>query len=93
MSRRIIISILGFIALGLALVPMYYAKTTGEFSDYCLVNPEIQDAICRIDFAVAIFLSVIFFILFFTCLIIIYFLIEIIIKSSLLFKERVKERL
>ncbi|MCH7317207.1 hypothetical protein [Acinetobacter higginsii] len=66
----------------LALTPIYYAKNTGDFSDYCLSGFEIEHTTCHLDMAYTVMLTGFWFLLLLPLVAGLYFLFEKVIKED-----------
>ena len=64
-------SLIILISFVISLLPIHYAKTTGDFNDYCITGPEIAYTTCQLDIGyvsllTACFTIILFIVLFFT---------------------------
>ena len=74
------IALISFI---ISLLPIYYAKTTGDFNDYCITGPEIAYTTCQLDIGYVSLLTACFTIILFILFSIIYFILKKVLKYTL----------
>jgi len=70
------------ISLLLSLTPIYYAKNTSDFSDYCLAKEGIVYETCHLDVISTIFLTTIWFLIIFPIITAFYFLLRKVIREN-----------
>lgn len=80
MIKYLFIALISFI---ISLLPIYYAKTTGDFNDYCITGAEVAYTICQLDIGYVSLLTACFTIILFTVFSIIYLILETVLKYTL----------
>lgn len=76
-------SFIALISFIISLLPIYYAKTTGDFNDYCITGPEIAYTTCQLDIGYVSLLTACFTIILFIIFSIIYLILETVLKYTL----------
>ncbi|MDR6543959.1 putative Tic20 family protein [Acinetobacter bereziniae] len=73
-------SFIALISFIISLLPIYYAKTTGDFNDYCITGPEITYTTCQLDIGYVSVLTTCFTIILFIVFSLIYLILETVFK-------------
>lgn len=73
-------SFIALISFIISLLPIYYAKTTGDFNDYCITGPEIAYTTCQLDIGYVSLLTACFTIILFIVFSVIYLILETVFK-------------
>ena len=73
-------SFIALISFIISLLPIYYAKTTGDFNDYCITGPEIAYTTCQLDIGYVSLLTACFTIILFIVFSLIYLILETVFK-------------
>lgn len=75
-------SLIILISFVISLLPIHYAKTTGDFNDYCITGPNIAYTTCQLDIGYVSVLTACFTIILFVLFSIVYLILETVFKYT-----------